>query len=115
MTSEVIDTMTPRCDARAMNRYDRTLRVVMWLDAFWSVAAVLVSVLGSLVVGLLGMPHSAHLAVGITSLVAAVFLAACGLATGVLLMLRMNAGEYTMPTAMHVPLPREMHPEIGPA
>ena len=97
------------------SRYDGTLRVVMWLDAFWSVAAVLVSVVGSLAVGLLGLPHAAHLAVGLTSLVAAVFLGACGLVTGVLLMLRMNAGTYTMPRAMHVPLPRGMHPEIGPA
>jgi hypothetical protein len=97
-----------------MNRYDRSLRVVMWLDAFWSVVAVLVSVLGSLAVALLGLPHAAHLAVGVSSLVAAVFLAACGLVTGILLMLRLNAGTYTMPAGMRVPLPRGMHPEIGP-
>lgn len=95
-------------------RYDRTLRVVMWLDAFWSVAATVAAIGGSLAVGLLGLPHGAHVAVGVTALVAAVLLAACGAVTGVLLMMRMNAGHYTMPPGMRVPLPRGMHPDIGP-
>ena len=95
-------------------RYDGTLRVVMWLDVFWSVVAVLVSIVGSLAVALLGLPGSALGAVAATSLVAAVFLAATGLVTGVLLMLRMNAGHYTMPPDLRVPLPRWMHPHIGP-
>jgi hypothetical protein len=96
------------------SRYDGTLRVVMWLDAFWSAAATLVAVGGSLAVGLFGLPHGAQLAVGIGALVAAVFLAACGAVTGVLLMLRMNAGHYTMPRDLRVPLPRGMIPRIGP-
>src|SRR4051812_18035997 len=96
------------------SRYDGTLRVVMWLDAFWSATATLVAIGGSLVVGLLGLPHGAHLAVGIGALVAAAFLAACGAVTGVLLMLRMNAGHYTMPADLRVPLPRGMVPHIGP-
>lgn len=96
------------------SRYDGTLRVVMWLDAFWSVAATLVAIGGTVAVALLGLPHGAHVAVGVSALVAAVFLAACGAVTGVLLMLRMNAGHYTMPPGMRVPLPRGMHPEIGP-
>lgn len=118
MTSEVIDTVTSRCHAEVMDttstRYDATLRVVMWLDAFWSAVAVLVAALGSLAVGLLGLPHGAHLAVGISALVAAAFLAVCGAVTGVLLMLRMNAGHYTMPADLRVPLPRGMVPPIGP-
>ena len=118
MTSEVIDTITPQWNARAMDAagtsYDATLRVVIWLDAFWSTVAVVVSVLGSVAVAVLGLPAAMHTAVGITALVAAVGLAACGLVTGVLLMLRMNAGTYTMPAGMRVPLPRGMHPEIGP-
>ena len=52
-------------------RYDGTLRVVMWLDVFWSVVAVLVSIVGSLAVALLGLPGSALGAVAATSLVAA--------------------------------------------
>jgi len=95
-------------------RYDATLRVVMWLDAFWSAAATLIAILGSLAVALLGLPQGAHLVVGISALVAAVFLAACGAVTGVLLMLRMNAGLYTMPRDLRVPLPRGMVPRIGP-
>ncbi|WP_230486806.1 hypothetical protein [Nocardioides anomalus] len=51
---------------------------------------------------------------GISALVAAVFLGACGAVTGVLLMLRMNAGHYTMPPDLRVPLPRAMVPPIGP-
>src|SRR5688500_3216260 len=96
------------------SKYDGTLRVVMWLDAFWSAAATLIAIVGSLAVALLGLPHDAQLAVGVTALVAAVFLAACGAVTGVLLMLRMNAGQYTMPDDLRVPLPRGMVPHIGP-
>jgi hypothetical protein len=95
-------------------RYDATLRVAMWLDAFWSAAATLVAVGGTLLVTVLGLPHGARLAVGVASLVAAVLLAACGAVTGVLLMLRMNAGHYTMPADLRVPLPRAMVPRIGP-
>lgn len=96
------------------SRYDGTLRVVMWLDAFWSAAATLIAIVGTLAVALLGLPHGAHLAVGVAALVAAVLLAACGAVTGVLLMLRMNAGHYTMPPDLRVPLPRGMVPRIGP-
>jgi hypothetical protein len=95
-------------------RYDGTLRVVMWLDAFWSAAATLIAIVGSLAVALLGLPHGAHAVVWVSALVAAVFLAACGLVTGILLMLRMNAGHYTMPADLRVPLPRGMVPRIGP-
>ena len=121
MTSEVIDSITSRWQPGYMRtssdgtgRYDGTLRVVMWLDAFWSAAATLIAIAGSLAVALLGLPHSAHVVVGIGALVAAVFLAACGAVTGVLLMLRMNAGNYTMPPDLRVPLPRGMVPRIGP-
>ena len=117
MTSEVIDSITWDCQPEGMDtestRYDGTLRVVMWLDAFWSAAATLVAIGGSVVVGVLGLPQGAFTVVGVAALVAAVFLAACGAITGVLLMLRMNAGHYTMPPDLRVPLPRGMHPQIG--
>ena len=99
---------------RTHTKYDGTLRVVMWLDVFWSVVAVLVSILGSVLVAVLGLPRAALGTVAVVSLVAAVFLAATGAVTGVLLMLRMNAGHYTMPPDLKVPLPRGMHPPIGP-
>jgi hypothetical protein len=95
-------------------RYDGTLRVVMWLDVFWSVVAVLVSVAGSVAVAVLGLRHAALGAVAATTLVAAVFLAATGAITGVLLMLRLNAGHYLMPPDLKFPLPRGMHPQSGP-
>jgi hypothetical protein len=95
-------------------RYDGTLRVVMWLDAFWSAAATLIAIGGTLIVVLLGLPDGAHLAIGVSALVAAVFLAACGAVTGVLLMLRMNAGHYALPADLRIPLPRWMVPHIGP-
>lgn len=120
MTWEVIDTMTSQAHAGGMDtgrekqRYDATLRVVMWLDALWSLIAVVVAIGGSLAVALLGLPAGARTAVGVTALVAAVFLALCGAITGWLLMARMNAGLYTMPRDLRVPLPRGMHPHIGP-
>jgi len=86
----------------------------MWLDAFWSAVATLVSIGGSVLVAVLGLPHEARVAVGVGAIVAAVFLAACGAVTGVLLMLRMNAGHYTMPPDLRVPLPSGMVPHIGP-
>ena len=95
-------------------RYDGALRVVMWLDVFWSVVATLVAIVGAAAVAVLGVPRGAHLAVGVTALVAAGFLAACGAITGVLLMLRLNAGHYAMPPNLRMPLPRGMHPPIGP-
>jgi len=103
-----------RTSSDGTGRYDGTLRVVMWLDAFWSAAATLVSIGGSVLVAVLGLPHEARVVVGVGAIVAAVFLAACGAVTGVLLMLRMNAGHYTMPPDLRVPLPRGMVPRIGP-
>ena len=103
-----------RTSSEGTGRYDGTLRVVMWLDAFWSAAATLVSIGGSVLVAVLGLPLEARVVVGISAIVAAVFLAACGAVTGVLLMLRMNAGHYTMPPDLRVPLPRGMVPHIGP-
>lgn len=92
-------------------KYDGTLRVIIWLDVFWSVAAVLVSVAGSVVVAMLGLPRAAMGAVTASSLVAGVFLAATGAITAVLLMLRLHSGHYLMPPDLKFPLPRGMHPQ----
>jgi hypothetical protein len=91
-------------------KYDGTLRVIIWLDVFWSVVAVLVSVAGGVVVAVLGLPHAAMGTVAATTLVAGVFLAATGAITAVLLMLRLHAGHYLMPPDLKFPLPRAMHP-----
>lgn len=92
-------------------KYDGTLRVIIWLDVFWSVAAVLVSVAGSVVVAVLGMPDGATGTLAAMSLVAGAFLAATGAITAVLLMLRLRDGHYLMPPDLKVPLPRAMHPQ----
>lgn len=92
------------------SKYDGTLRVIIWLDVFWSVVAVLVSVAGSVVVAVLGLPHTALGEVAAATLVAGVFLAATGAITAVLLMLRLRAGNYFMPPDLKFPLPSGMRP-----
>lgn len=92
------------------SKYDGTLRVIIWLDVFWSVVAALVCVAGSVVVAVLGLPHAAMGAVAATTLVAGVFLAATGAITAVLLMLRLRDGHYLMPPDLKIPLPSGMRP-----
>ena len=118
MTSEVIDAprrpwlggvMTTHEVVR-ISRYDRTLRSVMWMDAFLSVAMVVVCVIAAPVVATLGMPHQVVTAVGVAAIVSAVLLAAFGAITAVALMLRMSAGDFSLPPQLRVPLPRGMNP-----
>ncbi|MDR7085532.1 hypothetical protein J2X11_000371 [Aeromicrobium panaciterrae] len=96
---------------RATTKYDGTLRVIIWLDVFWSVVAALVCLAGSVVVAVLGLPHAAMGAVAATTLVAGVFLAATGAITAVLLILRLRDGNFFMPPDLKFPLPRGMHPQ----
>jgi hypothetical protein len=91
-------------------RYDRTLRVVMWMDAFLSVALVAVAFFGSPLVATLGVPHPFVFTLAL--LVCAVLLAAFGAITGVLLMLRVRAGVYYLPDQLHLPLPAGLKPEL---
>lgn len=94
-------------------RYDRTLRIVMWLDAFLSVELVLVATVASPIIAVVGVAGSARLALGITALVCALLLAAFGAVTGVVLMLRMRAGAYFLPAELNLrPLPSGMRPTI---
>ncbi len=60
---------------------------------------------------MLGLPHAAMGTLAAASLVAAVFLAATGAITAVLLMLRLRDGHYFMPPDLKIPLPRGMHPQ----
>ena len=96
-------------------KYDGTLRVVMWLDAFWSAAATLIAIRR--------LPRGRACSACRTARTSRSASApwsprsswlACGAVTGVLLMLRMNAGHYTMPADLRIPLPRGMVPHIGP-
>jgi hypothetical protein len=99
--------------SRPTARYDRTLRVVMWMDAFLSVELVAVATIVSPIVAVVGIGAPTRLVLGITVLVCAVLLAAFGAITGVVLMLRMRAGVYFLPAGLNLaPLPSGMRPTI---
>jgi hypothetical protein len=92
--------------------FDRTLRVVMWCDAFLSVALVVVCAIASPVVAALGVPGPARPVLGAAAIVSAVLLAAFGAITAVVLMLRMSAGDYLLPRQLRLPLPGPMRPQL---
>lgn len=91
-------------------RYDRTLRSVMWMDAFLSVAMVAICLVATPVVATVGVPDAVVQAVGMASIVSAVLLAAFGAITAVALMLRMAQGDFSLPRNLRVPLPPGMNP-----
>ena len=93
-------------------RFDRTLRAVMWMDAFLSVALVVVGVVASPIVATVGVPQRVLFGLGLAALVSAVLLAAFGAITAVLLMLRMRGGQYLLPSQLQLPLPRPMRPVL---
>lgn len=98
--------------AGTAERFDRTVRTVMWMDAFLSVAMVAVCVVAAPLVAVTGAPHAVRLAVGLGSIVCAVLLAAFGAVTAVLLMMRMHEGNYLLPRKLYLPLPPGMRPEL---
>ena len=93
-----------------MTRYDRTLRVVMWWDAFLSFALVMVCMVAAPIVAVFGLPHRVLPALGVAALALGLLLAAFGAITGVVLMLRMRAGQFLLPANLHLPLPAGMDP-----
>lgn len=82
----------------------------MWLDAFLSVALVLVCIVASPVVATLGVPRSVVVTLGFAAIVCAVLLAGFGAITAIALMARMRTGEYHLPTRLRLPLPGPMRP-----
>ena len=98
---------------RPHRRYDRTLRIVMWLDALLSVAVVVVCVVALPAIALLDAPGGLILTIGIAAIVIAVLLAGLGAVTGVALILRMNDGDFTLPARLRLPLPAPLRPDIG--
>jgi hypothetical protein len=95
--------------------YDRTVRAVMWMDAFLSVAMVVVGVVAAPVVATVDVPAGVQLAVAVNAIVTATLLAAFGAITAVLLAARMRSGQYFLPPALRLPLPAAMRPEIAVA
>jgi hypothetical protein len=116
MTSEVIDAPPRRCLPEGMTlRYDRTLRVVMWLDAFLSFAVAALCMVASPVVAVVGLPYPVVAGFGVAAIACAVLLATCGAVTGVAIMRRMSAGVYGMPPNLRLPLPAGVHPPFPAA
>ncbi|HEV7204121.1 MAG TPA: hypothetical protein VGN18_05885 [Jatrophihabitans sp.] len=97
---------------RADQRYDRTLRVVMWSDAFLSVAMVGVGLVASPVVALLGVPSTIRFSVAVAAIACAVLLAAFGAITAVVIMLRLRGGVHQLPPRLWLPLPPGMRPAM---
>jgi len=91
-------------------RYDRTIRTVMWLDAFLSLAIVIAAIVAVPIVASVGVPHAIVRSVGIASIVCGVLLAAFGAITAVLLMVRMRHGDFLLPRELRLPLPGPMRP-----
>jgi uncharacterized membrane protein len=96
--------------APRISRFDRTLRSVMWMDAFLSVAMVVICLIATPIVATVGVPQRIVFALGVASIVVAVLLAAFGAITAVALMVRMRAGDYALPPNLRVPLPGGMNP-----
>lgn len=90
-------------------RYDLTIRVVMWLDAFWSVAFVLAAPVAA-AIAIIWNPSDVPGAVVVLTFVSAAGLALCGAITGVLLIARMQRGHYYLPDNLRLPLPAFMRP-----
>ena len=92
-------------------RYDRTIRTVMWLDAFLSLAMVIAVIVAVPIVASVGVPHAIVRSVGIASIVCGVLLATFGAITAVVLMLRMRNGDFLLPRELRLPLPAPMRPD----
>ena len=100
--------MTSNCTAD-VPRYDLTIRVVMWLDAFWSVAFVLAAPVAA-AIAIIWTPSDVPEVVVVATFVSAAGLALCGAVTGVLLIARMQRGNYYLPDDLRLPLPAFMRP-----
>jgi hypothetical protein len=94
-------------------RFDRTLRAVMWMDAFLSVALVVVGVVASPIVATVGVPQRVLFGLGLAAIGSAVLLAAFGAITAILLMVRMHGGQYLLPAQLRLPLPPPMRPVLA--
>jgi hypothetical protein len=113
MTREVIDSTRRRwfaCIMNATEPFDRTLRAVLWMDAFLSEALVVVGVVTSPLIATVGVPTSLRFVVAVGAIVCGVLLAAFGAITAVLIAIRMRAGHYLLPPRLRLPLPPPMRP-----
>ncbi len=92
--------------------YDRSLRAVMWWDAFLSLEAALLAIVALPILAFADVPRTAAIMVGVVAIVAAIALAACGVVTAVLIGLRMRRGNDLLPAGLRLPLPAWMRPPL---
>lgn len=92
--------------------YDGALRLVMWWDAFLSLVVAVLAIVALPAVMLSDLPRSTVVAVGVAAILAAIFLAACGVVTAVLIGLRMRLGNDRLPASLRLPLPAVMRPTL---
>ena len=111
--------MTSATHARAMTdgstdvpRYDLTIRVVMWLDAFWSVAFVLAAPVAA-AIAIVWTPSEVPEVVVVATFVSVAGLALCGAITGVLAD-RADAARALLPARRPVAAAADVH-ATGPA
>lgn len=90
--------------------FDRSLRVVMWLDAGLSLVVAVGCLVAVPVVATAGVPDGLQLALGLGAAGCAAVLAALGIVTAVLIGERVAAGDYAIPEGLRLPLPRFMRP-----
>lgn len=95
--------------------YDKALSVVMWWDAFLSLAVALLAIVALPAVMFADVPRSVVIGVGVAAILAAVFLAGCGVVTAVLIGLRLRDGDDRLPEHLRLPLPRWMRPTLQDA
>jgi hypothetical protein len=93
-----------------MRQFDRSLRVVMWLDAFLSAALAVLGAVASPIVAMVGLPHAVVFGLGMAAIGCALLLASFGAITAGLLIVRMRAGQYQLPARLRLPLPAAMRP-----
>lgn len=95
--------------------YDRALSVVMWWDAFLSLAVALLAIVALPAVMLADLSRPVVVGVGVAAILSALFLAGCGVVTAVLIGLRYRDGNDRLPERLRLPLPGWMRPTLQDA
>lgn len=85
----------------------------MWLGAFLSVVLTLVCAVATPIIATVGVPRGLLVAITVVGIVSAVLLAGFGAITAVVIMLRLQAGQFFLPAGLRLPLPAGMRPELS--
>ena len=107
---DIVDNVNPDYGPRVA--FDRSLRAVMWWDAFLSLEVALLAIVALPIVMLADLPRSIAVGVGVAAIVSAIVLAACGVVTAILIGVRLRRGEDLLPSSLRLPLPAWMRPTL---